>query len=165
MWLEYKAHCSPVYSTDSDNAWCSLPLPLMPDVSNPESPSPPNQSTFVFQISFNIICLSIHWFHKESLFLTCYHQTMYTFISHTLHMPQPKSSTFISSSLQYFASSTSNKHPQMMQLSTFSSYCFSLMSKYSCVCYNKWCYKEQFLAITFSKLEENRCYKKHRGLY
>ena len=72
---------------------------------------------------------------------------MYTFISHASHMPQPISSTFIWSSYQYLASSTSHKYPHMMQLSTFSSCFLSLMSKYSWICYN-----------------ENRCYNERRGL-
>jgi hypothetical protein len=38
MWLEHKANCSPVDSPDIENAWCLLPLPLMSDVSSPESP-------------------------------------------------------------------------------------------------------------------------------
>ena len=77
MWLEYKAHCLPVYSTDSDNAWCSLPLPLMPDVSSPDSPLPTLPSPFDFQVNFNIICPSTHRYPKYSVSFRCSHQTMY----------------------------------------------------------------------------------------
>jgi hypothetical protein len=60
MRLEHKANCSPVCSTDIENGWCLLPLPLMPDVSSTESPLPTPTSLRVFQIYFNIICPSAH---------------------------------------------------------------------------------------------------------
>jgi len=67
MWLEYKADYSPVYSNDSENAWCSLPLPLMPDVFSPESSSPPNQSTLSSRSTL-ILSVYLHIGFPSSLF-------------------------------------------------------------------------------------------------
>ena len=108
----------------------SLPLPLMPDVSSPGTPLPPAPTINVFLINFHITCLSTLRFPKIAPFVQMFSPTMYAFISHVCHIPQPISSTFICSSLQYFARCTSHKSPHMMQLSTFSSYFLSLMPKY-----------------------------------
>jgi hypothetical protein len=40
MRVEHKANCPPVYSSDTENAWCSLPLILMSEASSPASPLP-----------------------------------------------------------------------------------------------------------------------------
>jgi hypothetical protein len=132
MRLENKADCSPVYSTDSQNAWCSLPLPLMPDVSSPESllPHPLNQP--LSSRSIFIVHPHLHIGFPSSLFPSDVptKQCTYKFIFNAWHMCQPISSTFIWSSSQYLARSTVHKFHHMMQLSTFSSYFLSLMSKY-----------------------------------
>jgi len=82
---------------------------------------------------FNIICLSKRRFPKVVSFLQIFTpNNVQIYLQYIAHAPtQHISSTFISSSPQYFASTTNHKYPQMMQLSTFSSYfIISLISKY-----------------------------------